>query len=118
MGQVSKFLRRTKGGYTHICPGCGNVHMINTDAPNSVGAQWTFDGNVDSPTFKPSVNVRTNMPDMQHYQPHAYSSVCHYNLVAGQVSFCPDSTHQLAGQIVPLPELPIDMTDHYLRTAK
>jgi hypothetical protein len=61
---------------------------------------WTFDGNLEAPTFTPSFL-------------HSWGTgkVCHYNLIAGWLQFCPDSTHGLAGKTVPLPDLPEDPTD-------
>lgn len=99
-------------GYCHWCPGCDEAHAINTDAPNSVGAKWSFDGNVDKPTFSPSVNIKTNTPDMgAKYQPNACTSVCHYFVKAGEIQFLGDCTHALAGQTVPLPPLPEHLQD-------
>lgn len=46
MGQVSSTLRRAEGGYMHWCPGCEEVHVL----PD----RWTFNGDLDSPTFTPS----------------------------------------------------------------
>lgn len=86
--QVSTKLRRTNAGYAHWCPGCKEMHII----PDS----WDFDGNLDSPTFAPSVLLR---------RPPAISC-CHYFLRAGQLDFCPDSFHELQAKLVPLPALP------------
>jgi len=75
---------------THWCPGCKSIHRINVNAPNKYSnARWTWDGNVDAPTFSPSINI------VGH---------CHYFIRAGQIQFCQDSTHALAGKTVPLPE--------------
>ncbi len=122
MGQVGSKLRRWAtsgdgygGGYAHWCPACEGIHVFATDAPQRNGARWTFDGNAAAPTFRPSMNIRTNPPEDPHYQPQAASSVCHYNLVAGMIEFCGDCTHALVGQRVPLPDLPIHLTDRYQR---
>ena len=37
--------------------------------------------------------------------------VCHYILTNGILNFCPDSTHALAGKLVPLPKLPEGYSD-------
>ena len=100
MSQVSSVLRRSTTGYSHWCPGCREMHHIHTDAPNSNGAQWSFDGNAESPTFTPSVNISS------HDEEDGTTERCHYNLTAGVLNFCGDSTHSLAGQPVPLPPLP------------
>lgn len=94
MGQV---LRQVDGGYEHWCPACGGVHMIAVSEPFPNGARWSFDGNLDKPTFRPSVRIRWGQ---------RLESCCHYWLKAGQIQFCKDCTHALAGETVPLPALP------------
>lgn len=37
---------------------------------------------------------------------------CHYFLTDGVLHYCPDSSHGLAGQKVPLPELPKHLQDN------
>lgn len=101
MGRVSAFLRNIDGGFGHWCPGCGEMHVIHVDRPNSSGARWTFDGNVTAPTFAPSINISAHDPEGE-----IPDERCHYFLRAGQLVFLGDCTHALAGQTVPLPELP------------
>lgn len=101
--KVGRTLRRTEYGYLHWCPGCNEIHHIQVDEPQSNGAQWEFNGDVDRPTFTPSVRIRI---------PGAGKSAvacCHYFITEGAIRFCPDSTHPLAGKTVPLPDLPEDM---------
>jgi hypothetical protein len=80
--------------YTHWCPGCKQMHLINIEKPNRLGAIWSFDGNLESPTFNPSVN-------------HVGS--CHYFIRSGQIAYCSDSKHEFSGQTIPLPDFPEDM---------
>jgi hypothetical protein len=94
------------GGYGHWCPGCNSGHEINVDRPNASGAKWTFDGNMDCPTFSPSINLQINPPGNPHYQPDVKSARCHYFIRAGRIQFLPDCTHALAGQTVDLPDIP------------
>ena len=121
MGQVGSKLRRigphsdgVGGGYAHWCPACEELHAFATDNALRNGARWTWDGNIEAPTFRPSMHIKTNPPDDPDYQPDAGSSVCHYNLVAGTIEFCGDCTHAMVGQRVPLPDLPLQLTDRYL----
>ena len=81
----------TQPGYRHWCPGCKWMHVIPTDPkaqPN--GHSWTFNGDMEKPTFHPSINL---------------VGQCHYWLKNGMLEFCSDSKHALAGQTVPLPDL-------------
>lgn len=82
------------GAYFHWCPACEGLHPFFVDKPWVNGARWSFDGNVASPTFAPSMNIVGR---------------CHYHIRSGRIEFCGDSTHKLSGQTVPLPPIPEDM---------
>lgn len=73
-------------GWYHWCPACQMRHRL----PD----QWKFDGNLERPTFTPSFK-------------HSFGKgrVCHYILTKGQLHYCSDCTHNMAGQVVPLPLL-------------
>jgi uncharacterized protein DUF6527 len=111
MNQVTAKLRRDESGYDHWCPGCQEMHHL----PDS----WKFDGNLESPTFRPSFKhsilkrVFVNGEWTGEWQRDALGNTipatCHYNLIAGELQFCGDSTHALAGKKVPLPDLPAAM---------
>ncbi|WP_299815045.1 DUF6527 family protein [Tardiphaga sp.] len=110
---MRKFLRRTgtvegytAGGYSHWCPAYEGMHAFAVYAPQRNGAQWLFDGNVDSPTFSPSKNIRVGPYPDDDEGKKGRTDVCHYFLRAGQIQFLGDCTHAMAGQTVPLPELP------------
>lgn len=77
--------------WRHWCPGCKRNHVIYTDPRSqSNGHHWQFDGNMEQPTFSPSINI---------------VGQCHYFIRSGMIQFCADSAHALAGQTVPLPDL-------------
>lgn len=103
--QVSDHLRKSTYGYTHWCPGCGCCHHIAVDEPNAQGASWYFDRNLNKPTFSPSVYFR--YLDQQGMP----IGICHYHLIAGQLSFHDDCTHGYVGQIIELPVLPPGLRD-------
>lgn len=120
MGQAGKFLRRigaedgySSGGYAHYCPACQEMHAFAVDKPFRNGAQWTFDGNLDAPTFSPSMNIRTGpRPTVPVGRLDAGKiDVCHYFLKAGRLQYLGDCTHAMSGQTVPLPELPEGLRD-------
>lgn len=87
----SKLTDMGDGALIHWCPGCEGLHQIETKQRNANGAIWSFDGNVEAPTFSPSINIVGR---------------CHYFIRGGQIEFCSDSRHELAGRTVPLPDLP------------
>ena len=107
MERIGKYLRRASGpdgrtgiGYAHWCPACKETHAFAVDRPFSNGAKWSFDGNIDAPTFAPSMNIGIGpFPD-------GHIERCHYFLKGGQLQYISDCTHAMAGQTVPLPELP------------
>lgn len=95
--QVSPKLRKTTNGYIFWCPGCKCAHHVTTD----IEPAWHFDGDVNLPTFSPSVRV---------YRPaekdRAEETLCHLFLTKGNLLFLSDCKHDLAGQTIPLPDLP------------
>lgn len=95
-----------RGGYGHWCPGCNSGHEIDTVHRNSWGAVWTFNGDLERPSFTPSVNMQINPKGHKHYQPEVASEVCHYFITDGRIIYCGDSTHALSGKTVDLPDLP------------
>jgi hypothetical protein len=118
MARISKYLRNwsdldgERSGFTHWCPGCDAAHEYVTerrdgkhDADHPV---WTFNGNVESPTFSPSMRLFIPAHDGLPMK-----TMCHYILTAGKIEFCIDSAHALSGKIVPLPELPPESDYHY-----
>jgi hypothetical protein len=113
MGQVSSKLRRATTGFMHWCEACEEMHIL----PDG----WTFDGNLESPTFQPSFKhsgVQRVFVDGEWTgewkrdadgKPIPY--VCHYILTGGVLNYCGDCTHAMAGKSVPLPVLPPEMRD-------
>lgn len=104
MARVSDCLRSTDDGYSHWCPGCHEMHYIAVYKPLSNGAQWVFDGELSKPTFSPSISIKVPGDEKGRIKPEH----CHYFIKAGDIHFCSDSTHALAGQVVALPFLPED----------
>jgi hypothetical protein len=105
MGQLSPKLRSiADGGLSYWCQGCEDMHAIKIG--RGEGPRWGFNGNVDRPTFTPSVLVRYSDPDGE-----LPDEVCHTFVTDGQVQFLADCTHQLAGQTLPFPDLPTEYQD-------
>jgi uncharacterized protein DUF6527 len=138
MGQAGRFLRRigrsegyTAAGYAHWCPACECMHAFAVDAPFRNGAQWSFNGSLEAPSFSPSMNIRTGRFADPTFKDDDgdLSSVCHYFLRSGAelsasrpdlnldparayLWFLGDCTHALKDQVVALPELPPSHRDH------
>lgn len=107
MSQVSKKLRYWEGkgrfGYTFFCPGCNTAHTVST---NSGG--WGFNGNVELPTFTPSVLVTwpavPNASD--EFKEWRSERRCHSFVTDGMIQFLSDCTHAMTGKTVLLPDFP------------
>ena len=83
-------------GYSVWCPGCDEGHTFTFDI-------WTFDGDVERPTFSPSMLVR-KLDVLRNAE--EWPTICHSYLVDGVWDFLMDSQHELAGQKVPAPQHP------------
>lgn len=128
MGLLSPILRNgTDGRLTWWCPGCDGPHTIQTG--QGAGPRWGWNGDVDRPTFTPSVLVTWTEPanlhneeamqrDLaeakrrreageQHVKLPCADKCCHSFVVDGQMQMLGDCTHHLAGQTVPIPAWPI-----------
>ncbi len=108
---LAKVLVHSDGAVTFECPGCGERHAINTNQKH----RWAFNGDVDKPTFSPSllvksghyVNGRTEGECWCTYnekhpdKPAPFKCyICHSFVTDGKIQFLSDCTHPLAGQTV------------------
>lgn len=99
MGELSKKLRTLEDNrLVFWCPGCGHAHQVRIGA--GFGSRWTWNGDVDRPTFAPSINIRWSEGNP------STDKCCHSNVTDGMIKFYSDSTHKLSGQTVPLPDFP------------
>lgn len=92
--RVSPILEEADEVYYFFCPGCRYDHPVNTN-PNNGKPVWGFNGDVNKPTFTPSLLVHDHYP----------ASRCHSFITNGQIQFLSDYFHHLAGQTVDLPIL-------------
>lgn len=81
------------GGKKHyfFCPGCQSLHAFVTNREQS--PCWSFDGNMEAPTFNPSLLVQGTIR-------------CHLFLHNGKIEFCGDSEHDLKNKSVDMVDLP------------
>lgn len=85
--------------------------MVPTKGP---GATWQWNELSNSPSISPSIDVKSGHFASNHvpgepcwcgtnYGFNCYH--CHSIVTNGQIIFCSDSSHALAGQTVDLPEI-------------
>lgn len=106
MSQISKILRDAVDGngvnFLHFrCPGCNRVHGVSVNGSHA----WGWNGNVDKPTFTPSVLVTwpANPNAEEEFKEWRTERRCHSFVTDGRIQFLNDCTHALAGQTVDLP---------------
>lgn len=89
--KLRSVIRDGQKGYTFYCPGCKyhHVYMVEGDL------KWEFNGDIENPTFNPSLLVNDSRPEMR----------CHLFVREGKIHFCGDCFHDLKGKVVDLPEL-------------
>ncbi|QLL11687.1 DUF6527 family protein [Pseudomonas chlororaphis] len=114
---MSYFLRLSRilataadGSLWFECPGCKQMHSIQHGS--GPGPRWGWNGNVDTPTFTPSILVRGAQRVTEeehailmaggHVEPRPF--VCHSFVTDGRIQFLGDCTHALAGHTVDLPD--------------
>lgn len=69
------------------CPACKQAHAVGIG-----GKAWKLTGTEERPTLHPSLLVRGGSDDKH----------CHFWVRDGQLVYCADSKHALAGQTVPM----------------
>lgn len=82
--------------YVFWCPGCGHGHGVWTRGENSAGAKWTFNGDMERPTFEPSIKVLRTGADGRE------ETKCHLYVKDGRLQFLGDCQHEYAGKTVPM----------------
>lgn len=126
MGRLSSKLRNLQSpsgqrSLAFFCPGCKDFHVVPIESGTK--DSWKWNQNVDAPTFFPSVDVKSGHY-MNSHKPGSscwctYNKEhpeeaedgfecihCHSYVTDGIIQFLTDCTHSLAGQSVPLPDLP------------
>lgn len=83
--------------YVFWCPACQCGHGVWTTGKNGVtGAVWNFNGNMEKPTFTPSLRIEGPMKS------GGPVVICHTNVTDGMIQYHSDCTHAFAGKRVPM----------------
>jgi len=72
-------------GYLIECPACGYGHFFDN--------RWTFNGDMNRPTFTPSMLVNGDSRFVTPTTPR-----CHSFVIDGVIKFLSDCSHSMAGQ--------------------
>lgn len=113
MGLLSAILREVDNNtLVFFCPGCNEMHQVWVkEGPEP---RWTWNENVNKPTFTPSLLITGTVPMTQEEQNNWFTNkvlpvpvpfVCHSFITDGRIEFLSDCTHSLANQTVDIPPL-------------
>jgi hypothetical protein len=78
------------------CPACKCGHGFTVYHPPDAGKGWQFNGNVDKPTFTPS---------LRYLNQDGKTTMCHLNMTDGMLIFHGDCPHDFKGRVVPMEDL-------------
>lgn len=79
------------GEWGFHCPGCGYGHSFRVTG-DTTRPQWTWNGSLEQPTFKPSLLVNKDTPLM----------TCHLFVTDGVIEYQNDCHHSLRGKKIPM----------------
>ena len=102
--------------YMFWCPGCQCGHGVWVTPGKNVlpGAVWGFNGNMDKPTFTPSILTLSNewtppvtTENMAQWKDKPWpqtkvSRACHLFVKDGNIQYLGDCMHALAGKTIPM----------------
>lgn len=84
-------------GYMFWCPGCRATHAYAIKVYRAEGNPvWTFNGDVERPTFAPSLLYQTRRESGEVR--------CHLYVTDGKIAYGGDCSHELAGKTVAIPD--------------
>lgn len=92
-----QLLPGTAGVFSFYCPGCGKPHTVFTKDEGFPHPVWSFNGDLEHPTFNPSVAVTNTTPEGE--------KMCHSFIRNGVIEYLSDCDHALAGKLVEMEEV-------------
>lgn len=108
---MAKATLATDGTLMFWCPGCDESHGIPVDGSHG----WKWNGSIEMPTISPSILVKGTRALVDGKPVHWFKYegpypaercdfICHSFVRDGKIEFCSDSSHELSGKTVDLPE--------------
>lgn len=108
--------------FMFYCPACKCGHAIWTKKHNRLGVVWKFNGNMEKPTFEPSLLLKfveyppvdpvtgdyAKGSDGEYLKGEdgrllgCKDAVCHIVVTDGILNYQADCTHELAGKAIPM----------------
>lgn len=78
-------------GHIIFCPACDTYHMFTNDV-------WKFNGDLDKPTFKPSMLINKDLSNPNHPR-------CHSFVTNGKIKYLGDCSHDMKNTEIELPSI-------------
>lgn len=105
--------------YQFYCPGCECYHGIWVKSYNGQNAIWEFNGDINKPTFKPSLKVTwVKLPDNPEKDNNGNyilgedgrikgvkDMICHTFITDGNIQYLGDCTHELSGETIEMEDI-------------
>ena len=89
--EIRKATDKDKPHYAIFCPACKCLHVFD--------GRWTFNGNFDKPTFKPSMLInKSTTPKTCNVNRHR----CHSFVTDGKIKLLGDCTHDMKNMEIEL----------------
>lgn len=111
---MSKIKIYGPGQYAFYCPGCKTKHVYTTSECAEAKLQWKFNGDLDKPSFTPSLlnrwgkHVDANWQEPKGTAPDGgWSGICHLFVTDGKIIYCSDSTHAYAGKTIEMEDIKV-----------
>jgi hypothetical protein len=98
---MAKIRKKIVQYFDFYCPGCKHLHVYSIADD---GSKWQFNGNMESPSFTPSL---LNYMEVKNEQTGKMEEKerCHLFVTNGKIIYCGDCTHELSGKTIDLPDL-------------
>ena len=93
----------SKSYFLFWCPGCGCGHLFYVGPGFAHPSQWTFNGNLERPTFSPSLR---HFYTKEGNGSKREITTCHLFVTDGQIQYCGDNPHDFNGKTVPMEDIP------------
>lgn len=93
---MAKIKKEVVEYYSFYCPGCKHQHVYSV---KSNGGGWYFNGNLESPSFTPS--LLNSLPVLNEATgKYEIKERCHLFITDGKIVYCGDCTHEFSGKTV------------------
>ena len=106
-------------GFIFYCPGCQENHSYNIQTGDNRPV-WFFNGDLKYPTFRPSLLIKSGCKTSDFKESECWCNyeertgkpapykcgICHFYVTDGKIQYLSDCTHEFAGRIIELEEIP------------